>query len=143
MLGGSIPGRDWEFHPSPPLGPHRLWCPSSLLSNDYQGLFPWGEKRPWREADHSPPSSAEVRNAWNYTSTSQYAFIAWCSVKAQGQLYLYLYMNCFRNRGNSVSRVIRLRDGRQRFNCGQEKGAFLFATAVSRPARGSTEPPIL
>jgi hypothetical protein len=23
----------------------------------------------------------------------QYAFMAWCSVKAQGQLYLYLYMN--------------------------------------------------
>jgi hypothetical protein len=22
----------------------------------------------------------------------QYAFIAWCSVKAQGQLYLYFYM---------------------------------------------------
>jgi hypothetical protein len=23
-----------------------------------------------READHSPPSSAEVNNAWSYTSTS-------------------------------------------------------------------------
>jgi hypothetical protein len=22
----------------------------------------------WREADHSPPSSAEVNNAWSYTS---------------------------------------------------------------------------
>jgi hypothetical protein len=26
-------------------------------------------KRPRRDADHSPPSSAEVKNAWNYTST--------------------------------------------------------------------------
>jgi hypothetical protein len=26
-------------------------------------------KRPEREADHSPPSSAEVKNAWGYTST--------------------------------------------------------------------------
>jgi hypothetical protein len=26
-------------------------------------------KRPGREADHSPPSSAEVKNAWGYTST--------------------------------------------------------------------------
>jgi hypothetical protein len=26
-------------------------------------------KRPGREADHSPPSSAEVKNAWSYTST--------------------------------------------------------------------------
>jgi hypothetical protein len=28
-----------------------------------------GVKRPGRENDHSPPSSAEVKNAWNYTST--------------------------------------------------------------------------
>jgi hypothetical protein len=28
-----------------------------------------GIKRPGREADHSPPSSAEVQNAWRYTST--------------------------------------------------------------------------
>jgi hypothetical protein len=27
-----------------------------------------GVKRPGREADHSPPSSAEVKNAWSYTS---------------------------------------------------------------------------
>jgi hypothetical protein len=38
-------------------------------------------KRQGREADHSPPSSAEVKNAWSYTSTPQYAFITWCSVK--------------------------------------------------------------
>jgi hypothetical protein len=27
-----------------------------------------GVKRPGREADHSPPSSAEVMNAWNMSS---------------------------------------------------------------------------
>jgi hypothetical protein len=26
---------------------------------------------------------------WSYTSTPQYAFMAWCSVKAQGQLYFF------------------------------------------------------
>jgi hypothetical protein len=26
-------------------------------------------KRPGREADHSPPSSVELKNAWGYTST--------------------------------------------------------------------------
>jgi len=31
-------------------------------------LTPW-TKRPGHEADYSPPSSAEVKNAWNYTST--------------------------------------------------------------------------
>jgi hypothetical protein len=69
---------------------HLLWGPSSLLFNGYRELFPWGLKRPGREADHSPPSSAEVKNAWSYTSTSPYAFMIPCSLKAQGQLYLYL-----------------------------------------------------
>jgi len=31
-----------------------------------------------READHSPPSSAEVKNAWSYTSTPQYVFMVLC-----------------------------------------------------------------
>jgi hypothetical protein len=31
--------------------------------------FSLGLKRPKREADHSPPSSAEVKNVWSYTST--------------------------------------------------------------------------
>jgi hypothetical protein len=34
------------------------------------GTLSLGVKRPGREADHSPPSSAEVENAWSYTSTS-------------------------------------------------------------------------
>jgi hypothetical protein len=33
-----------------------------------RGSFPGG-KAAGREADHSPLSSAEVKNAWNYTST--------------------------------------------------------------------------
>jgi hypothetical protein len=58
------------------------------------GSFPWG-KAAGNEANHSPPSIAEVKNAWSYTSTLQYAFMAWCSVKkaAQGQLYLYYKRN--------------------------------------------------
>jgi hypothetical protein len=50
-----------------------------------------------READHSPPSSAEVLNTWSYTINPQYALMEWCSVKkTHGQLYLtftfYLYI---------------------------------------------------
>jgi hypothetical protein len=41
--------------------------PSSYLIGT-RGTFP-GVKRPGREADHSPPSSVEVKNAWSYTST--------------------------------------------------------------------------
>jgi hypothetical protein len=57
-----------------------------------------GVKRPGREADHSPPSSAEVKNAWHYTSTTP---IRLHSVvlspkkkkKAQGQLHLQLLLS--------------------------------------------------
>jgi hypothetical protein len=56
------------------------------------GTLSLGVKRPGCEADHSSPSSAKVKNAWSYTSTPQYAFIAWCLVKAQGELYLDLYL---------------------------------------------------
>jgi hypothetical protein len=69
----SIPGRGWEFFSSPPR-PERLWGPPSLLSNGYI--------RPGREADSSPPPNADVKNAWSYISTPQYALMAWCSVKA-------------------------------------------------------------
>jgi len=45
-----------------------------------------GIKRTGREADHSPPSSAKVKNAWSYTFTPQYVFMAWCLVKHSGYL---------------------------------------------------------
>jgi hypothetical protein len=70
---------------TPALGP--IQPPIRWVS----GTLSLGIKRPGREADHSPLSSAEVKNAWSYTSTPQYAFMAWCSVKkSQEQLYLYL-----------------------------------------------------
>jgi len=52
----------FDFRPrlrifSLPPRPERFWSPPSF----YQGLFPWGVKRPGREADHSPPSSAGVK----------------------------------------------------------------------------------
>jgi hypothetical protein len=56
MIGGSRPVRGWEFFSSP-LHPDRLWGPPSHLSN---GTVSLGIKWPGREADHSPPSSAEL-----------------------------------------------------------------------------------
>jgi len=66
-----------------PLQPPIRWVPGSLSL---------GLKRPGSEADQSPPSSAEVKNVWSYTSAPQYAFMEWCLVKSQGQLYFYLYI---------------------------------------------------
>jgi hypothetical protein len=62
------------------IQPPIQWVPVSLSL---------GVKRSGREADHSPPSSAEVKNAWSYTFTPKYNFMTWCSVKAQGQLCLF------------------------------------------------------
>jgi len=45
------------------------------------GALTLGVKWPGCEADHSPLPSAKVKNAWSYTSTPLYVFIAWCLVK--------------------------------------------------------------
>jgi hypothetical protein len=44
------------------------------------GSFP-GVKRPGREADHSPPASAEVKKMSIYSSTPPYAFLAQCLIR--------------------------------------------------------------
>jgi hypothetical protein len=71
--GSSSPVRVKNFHFSissrlalgstqPPI----KWVPGSSSP---------GVKRQGREADHSPPTSAEVKETWIYTSTSSYAFM--------------------------------------------------------------------
>jgi hypothetical protein len=49
---------------------------TSLPINGYWSSFP-GIKRPGCEVDHSPPSNAEIKNEWSYTSAPLYAFMAW------------------------------------------------------------------
>jgi hypothetical protein len=50
-----------------------------------------GVKRPRREADHSPPSGTEVKNAWGYIFTPPIRLhgVVLNEKAAQGQLYLY------------------------------------------------------
>jgi hypothetical protein len=70
----SSPGEGKNFHFSkssrPVLGstqPPIQWIPETLSP---------GVKRQGREADHSPPASAEVKKMWIYRSTPPYAFKA-------------------------------------------------------------------
>jgi hypothetical protein len=52
--------------------------PTQPLIQWVQKALPLEVKRPAREADDSSQSVAEVKNAWSYTSTPQYVFMAWC-----------------------------------------------------------------
>jgi hypothetical protein len=56
------------------------------------GALSPGVRRPESEADHSPPSTAEVKFAWSYTSTPPYVFMAYClSIGITLSLPLYLF----------------------------------------------------
>jgi hypothetical protein len=51
-------------------------------SGDHPSSYPMGTgalsprvKQPWREADDSPPTSAEVKKMWMYTFTPPYVFM--------------------------------------------------------------------
>jgi hypothetical protein len=68
-----------------PTQPPIQWVPGALSL---------GVKRQEREADHSPPSSAEVKNAWSYTSTPPYVFMTWCLIKHTFTLSLSLSQGC-------------------------------------------------
>jgi hypothetical protein len=60
--GSSSPGRVKNFLFSGVHPPPIKWIP--------------GVKRQGREAGHSPPTSAEVKKMWIYTSTPPYIFMA-------------------------------------------------------------------
>jgi hypothetical protein len=66
-VGSSSPGRVKIFTST--YRPDRLWGPPT------GGSFP-EVKRQGREADHSPPPSADVKKMWIYTSTPPYVFMA-------------------------------------------------------------------
>jgi hypothetical protein len=51
-----------------------------------RGALSLGVKWPGREADHSSLSIAEVNKRRDIPPLTQYAFVAWCSVTAQGKL---------------------------------------------------------
>jgi hypothetical protein len=78
-----------------PCRPDRFWVPLNLVSIGIGGLFlSLGVRRPGREVDHSPPTSAEVKKMWIYTSTPPHAFLALCLVKHRDNFTLPYYGSC-------------------------------------------------
>jgi hypothetical protein len=61
---GSIPGGGWEFFSSTPC-PYPVLGPTQPLIQWVQGALSLGVKPSWSNADQSPSSSAEVKNAWS------------------------------------------------------------------------------
>jgi hypothetical protein len=93
---------------SSPYSPDRLWGPPSLISNGYQGALSPGVKWPGREADHSPPTCADVMKTWIYTATPHTSswHSAWL-VKHRAN-FILMYVSCLRglrsNKKRSKSR---------------------------------------
>jgi hypothetical protein len=56
------------------------------------GVLASGVKLQVREADHSPPTSVEVKKTWLYTSTPPYVFMAYCLVR-DNFTFFALYTN--------------------------------------------------
>jgi hypothetical protein len=56
-----------------------------------RGTFP-GIKRSGLEGEHSPPSSAQVKNAWSYTSAPPYVFMARFLVKHRMSPWRYIWL---------------------------------------------------
>jgi hypothetical protein len=80
MIGGSGPSRGCGIFLFATM--FRLTLGRTQLPIQWApGALSLWVKQAGHEADHSPPSRAKVKNAWSYTTTPQYAFMAWCSVK--------------------------------------------------------------
>jgi hypothetical protein len=97
------------------LCPDQLWDPPSLLYNGYRGSFPGGKARPGRDADHSPPSSAEVVNEKELYLSLQAP--SWC---VAGLLYFFLLPNSLTQA--PFAGVL----GTQIFSYKTSRGLFLF-----------------
>jgi hypothetical protein len=58
-------------------GAHPIFYPMST-----GGSFAWGST-----AEHSPPSTAEVKEVWSYASTPLNVFVVWCLIKKDIRLH--------------------------------------------------------
>jgi len=84
---GSISSRGRDFSSSPPLCPDRTGAHKPPTQRIPGAITP-GLKRPGHDSHVSSPSSAEVKTAWSYTSTSPYV-MAWCLIKHRNTFAVY------------------------------------------------------
>jgi hypothetical protein len=65
------------------------WCSVKKVQGQLYFTFtlPVSRLAVGHEADHSPPSTAEVKSEWSYASTPSYVFIAQCLVKHRMRLH--------------------------------------------------------
>jgi hypothetical protein len=69
-------GQWWDSFSSPPR-PDRFWGPPSLLSNGHREIFPWGQSGRGVMLTTHLHLVPEIKNAWGYTSSPPYVFMAW------------------------------------------------------------------
>jgi hypothetical protein len=65
------------------------------LSDSYSmgtELYP-GDKAEGRDIEHLPPTKAEMKNEWGYTSTTLYAFTVWTGETVTFLPFLTPYLN--------------------------------------------------
>jgi hypothetical protein len=74
---------------SSPLHPERLWGSLIFPSSGQWGFLSQGLMWLRHEADHSPSSSAEVKNMWSYNSVPPYAFI----IKLRDVIFINMEFN--------------------------------------------------
>jgi hypothetical protein len=65
-----------------PTQPPIQWVPLALSP---------GVKRQGCKVDHSPPTTAKVKNTWIYTSTTQYIFVALCLISQAYDNFTFAY----------------------------------------------------
>jgi hypothetical protein len=65
-----------------PVGARIFFLHVSMGSRAHPASYPMstGDSFPGGKADHSLPTSAEVKKTWIYTSTPPYVFMAWCLI---------------------------------------------------------------
>ena len=61
--------------------------PTSDLFNGSRNLFAQ-RQRSGRASEHSTPTGTEVKNAWTYTSTLLFIFIACCLIRDRNRIAL-------------------------------------------------------